>query len=90
MAGLEMQELADRMDVSRGTVSHYENADYARQRQRSTIRLWALATGYPFEWLADGVPTSGDPLSALDRDEQHDADSGANVLPFRPRAAVAA
>lgn len=60
MAGLEMQELADRMDISRGTVSNYEDANYSRQRQRSTIRLWALATGYPFEWLADGVPSSPD------------------------------
>jgi transcriptional regulator with XRE-family HTH domain len=91
MAGLEMQELADRMDISRGTVSNYEDADYSRQRQRSTIRLWALATGYPFDWLADGVPSSPDGESVKHRGYGHDAGSEAIVHDaahrFRSRAA---
>ena len=86
MAGLEIQELADRMDISRGTVSNYEDADYSRQRQRSTIRLWALATGYPFEWLADGVPTSGDGLSVERMDERRPVGRVPEVR-FRLRAA---
>ena len=94
MAGLEMQELADRMDISRGTVSNYEDADYSRQRQRSTIRLWALATGYPVEWLADGVPSSPDGESVEHRDNVQSTGSGRVVLNaahrFRREAAAAA
>ena len=86
MAGLEMQELADRMDISRGTVSNYEDAGYTRQRQRSTIRLWALATGYPFEWLADGVPTSGDGETVKRMDDIRHA-GRVPVARFRLRAA---
>lgn len=82
MSGLEIQELADRMDISRGTVSNYEDADYTRQRQRSTIRLWALATGYPFEWLADGVPQSPDGETVLGMDDMQSTGFG-RVIPFR-------
>jgi transcriptional regulator with XRE-family HTH domain len=86
MAGLEMQELADRMDISRGTVSNYEDAGYSRQRQRSTIRLWALATGYPFEWLADGVPTSTDGETVFRMDDMRQDTHGRDTR-FRLRAA---
>jgi len=85
-----MQELADRMDISRGTVSNYEDADYSRQRQRSTIRLWALATGYPFDWLADGVPNGGDGESVIHRGTVPPTGFGRVVLDvahrFRPAA----
>ena len=51
-AGLESQEMADYLDVSRGSISNWINGRVAPSRQ--TLRLWALRTGTPFEWLCHG------------------------------------
>jgi len=90
LAGLEMTELSRRTGISRSTIANYENLTWEKRRTPAYIRLWAMATGFPYEWLADGVPSPGDGLSVNHRGYGHDADFGAIVLPFRPRAAVAA
>jgi transcriptional regulator with XRE-family HTH domain len=54
-AGISVQYMADYLDVARGTVSTWINGRITPSRQ--TIRLWALATGVPFEWLHDGIET---------------------------------
>jgi transcriptional regulator with XRE-family HTH domain len=51
-AGLEQTELADRMGVSRGTVSNAETR--ARTVRRITVNAWARVTGVPVEWLLNG------------------------------------
>jgi transcriptional regulator with XRE-family HTH domain len=48
-AGVSVQEMADELGVSRGTISRWCN-DHNRPR-RSDLRLWALRTGVPLEWL---------------------------------------
>ena len=53
-AGLEQGELADRMGVSRSTISSAENGKgHAR---RTTLNAWALACGVPVTWILTGQP----------------------------------
>jgi transcriptional regulator with XRE-family HTH domain len=48
-SGTGVQEMADYLGVARNTVSTWINGRIAPSAQ--TIRLWALRTGVPFEWL---------------------------------------
>lgn len=62
-AEIGVQEMADYLDVSRNTVSRWVNGD--REPKLSTLRLWALRTGAPLDWLTTGeikqqTPPSGD------------------------------
>ncbi len=61
-AGYEQREFAERTSMARGTISAAENGH--RVPSRANMRLWALATGVPFEWLETGrVPhDDGTPL----------------------------
>ena len=51
--GISVQEMADYLDVTRGTISTWINGRIAPSTQ--TLRLWALRTGAPYAWLKDGV-----------------------------------
>lgn len=53
VSGLGVQEIADYLDVSRNTVSTWINGRITPSTQ--TVRLWALRTGVPYEWLRDGT-----------------------------------
>ncbi|WP_372457098.1 helix-turn-helix domain-containing protein [Microbacterium allomyrinae] len=55
-SGLSVQELAERLEVSRNTVSAWING-HNRPRSRD-LKAFALATGYPLAWLETGeAPT---------------------------------
>ncbi|WP_371512215.1 helix-turn-helix domain-containing protein [Microbacterium paraoxydans] len=58
-AGYEQREFAAMTSMARGTISAAENGH--RVPSKANIRLWALATGVPFEWLLNGEepPTGG-------------------------------
>ena len=47
-------EMAEYLGVGRTTVSTWLNGHVEPRLQ--TLRLWALRTGVPFEWLCDGHP----------------------------------
>ena len=49
-AGIGVTEMADYLDVSRTSVSNWINGRIEPSVQ--TLRLWALRTGVPYEWLA--------------------------------------
>ena len=55
-AGLEIQELAEAVDVHRQSVTRYET-DKARPK-RGTLLLWSYATGVSVSWLEDGAPAA--------------------------------
>ena len=66
--GLSQQELEDASngDLRLRTISNYEKPQYESERKRSTVRLWAMATGVPFEWLWNGTvsgPSGGDSVT---------------------------
>lgn len=51
-ADIGVQEMADYLDVSRNTISRWINGE--REPKLSMLRLWALRTGAPLEWLVSG------------------------------------
>lgn len=53
-AGLEIEELAERIGCHRHTITNYETGATTRLK-RSILRRWADETGVDYEWLADGV-----------------------------------
>lgn len=53
VSGVGVQEMADYLEVSRNTVSAWVNGRVKPQPR--DIRLWALRTGLPFEWVRDGT-----------------------------------
>jgi transcriptional regulator with XRE-family HTH domain len=52
-ADLGVQEMADYLDVARGTVGTWINGRITPSKQ--TLRLWALRCGVPLEWLEHGI-----------------------------------
>ncbi|WP_363370993.1 MULTISPECIES: helix-turn-helix domain-containing protein [unclassified Microbacterium] len=55
-AGYGQADFAARTSMARATISAAENGH--RVPSRANMRLWALATGVPFEWIETGnVPT---------------------------------
>jgi len=51
-AGLDQDQLAERMEVGRSTVSNAENG--RGEPRRSTINAWAMACGVPASWIRTG------------------------------------
>lgn len=64
-----MEALAEKIGVSRDTISNYENRFYERKRQTVTLRSWAWACNVPEQWLLEGAagpPRGGPGLEAGD------------------------
>jgi transcriptional regulator with XRE-family HTH domain len=84
-ANVEPEELAEILGVHPNTVLNYV-AGRTRVKD-GVIRLWAIRTGYPFEWLKTGVrsegPGDGGPVTnpATGREPCH-----ASVHPLNVRA----
>jgi DNA-binding XRE family transcriptional regulator len=53
LAGLEQADLAERLRVSRNSISNYENGK--TEPSATTFVRWAAATGVTLEWLAEGI-----------------------------------
>ena len=53
VSGLTVQDMADYLGVTRGTVSTWINGHIDPSTQ--TLRLWAMRTGVPYEWLTGGL-----------------------------------
>jgi transcriptional regulator with XRE-family HTH domain len=51
-AGLSVQEMADYLGVSRNSIGNWINSRV--QPSTQTLRLWAMKTGVPYQWLCEG------------------------------------
>lgn len=51
-AGLDQDQLAERAELTRSTVSNAENGK--GEPRRSTINAWAMACGVPVSWIRTG------------------------------------
>lgn len=60
VSDVSVQDMAEYLDVSRGTVSTWINGRIAPSRQ--TRRLFALKTGVPLEWLETGQQPTTSPV----------------------------
>ena len=58
-AGLDQSQLADRIGISRATVSNYERGLHAPRRP--VLLTWALATGVELDWLVNEEPRPAEP-----------------------------
>lgn len=96
-ADVGVQEMADYLDVSRNAVSTWINGRIVPSTQ--TLRLWALRTGVPYEWLRTGnAPessgdgpeggnsVSGTGLPRLDSNQEPAGYTSAQVTPLRRAA----
>lgn len=52
ISGMGVSEMAEYLGVARNTVSTWINGKIRPSTQ--TLRLWALRTGVPYEWLLNG------------------------------------
>ncbi len=62
LAGMDQDELARRVGISRGTVSNYELGRGVRPPKVVVLRAWANECGVPYGWLvgpADNPEASG-------------------------------
>ena len=63
-AGYGSKEFAEHTSMARATISAAENGH--RVPSKANVRLWALATGVPFEWIMNGeVPQPAGPDEGL-------------------------
>jgi len=62
-----VQEIADYLGVSRTAVSSWING--RNRPSRPVLRLWALRTGVPLEWLLDGGLRRAPIRCAVDEDQ---------------------
>jgi transcriptional regulator with XRE-family HTH domain len=52
-AGMDQLELANRIGISRNTVSNYELGNGTRAPKVVVLRAWAHECGVPYEWVVD-------------------------------------
>lgn len=56
--GISVGEMAEYFEVNRNTIGNWLNGHTTPKP--AILRLWALRTGVPFEWLKTGVAPDGD------------------------------
>ena len=84
MAGIKVIDLADEIGVTRGTIARWTHDDGTPPRD-GFVRLIALRTGVPYEWIRYGTETADtDP----DQGIQHST-CMADIVPIRARQAAA-
>lgn len=90
--GLSQSELADLIEVSRRTITSYENG--TRTPKRPVLIAWALATGVDVDWLINGdqqEPSDPDGVGAPSRTRTYDLRiKRSPVRTLRPNLGVAA
>lgn len=92
---VSVQEMADYLGVQRNSVGRWINGHTNPSRQ--TLRLWALRTGVPFEWLETGRdaerprpdgPDGGEECAIRDSNPEpadYEPQPSAEVIPLAPR-----
>ena len=58
-AGVGTAVMAEYLGISRNTVGNYTSGRTVPDKR--TLRLWAMRTGVPLEWLETGEVPDGDP-----------------------------
>lgn len=81
-AGISAQQMADELGVVRSTVSRWMHDTGAPPRD-GFLRVWALRTGVPYEWLRHGVVTATDP------DDGGPVSAGSATRQYAPGGSVA-
>jgi transcriptional regulator with XRE-family HTH domain len=61
VAGVNNLEMAEYLGISANTIGNYTSGRTAPKMQ--TLRLWALRTGAPLDWLLTGIDPTNEPTS---------------------------
>lgn len=85
-SGIGVQEMADYLEVERGTVSTWINGRIKPSAQ--TIRLFAMRTGVNHKWLKEGIVASGDGPNGGEEDDVRRRGVGPRTRCLRGIAAV--
>jgi transcriptional regulator with XRE-family HTH domain len=85
VSDVSVQEMSEYLGVSRGAVSTWINGRITPGRQ--TLRLFALRTGFPFEWLESGEVSGPAPSGPT---PPRPSGTGRYMAPVRHLSAVAA
>jgi len=76
-AGYSKEDFAVALEVSRNTIGNYESGKV--RPQPVVIKMWALVTGVPVEWLRTGDAPGGGGLPRLDSNQQPSVSPSAQV-----------
>ena len=87
-AGLEQDELAVLIGVSRNSIGNYESTKYARKRKAHVITRWAMACGVVPRSIDPTLPGSDGPDTDPDQGFQHST-CMADIVPIRARRTAA-
>lgn len=79
-AGLEQNELAERIGVSRNTIGNMEKG-HTKPRQ-IVLNAWALATGVPVKWLEKGETPAGPDAGPDGGGESHPGESNPRPIHY--------
>jgi transcriptional regulator with XRE-family HTH domain len=66
-AGMDQEELARRIGISRNTVGNYELGRGQRPPKVVVLRAWAHECGVPYEWLVDNFRPTAEVSAASNR-----------------------
>lgn len=64
LTGLDQEDFAKEIGVSRGTVSNYERG--VEHYKRPVMLAWAMRSGVSVEWLSAGQQTAPHPINPPD------------------------
>lgn len=59
VSGTSVQEMAEELEVSPNTVGNYTSGRTAPKH--ATLRVWAMKTGAPLEWIKTGIDPTENP-----------------------------
>lgn len=66
VAGLTIDDMAEALDVSRGTIGNYRSGRTTPSKLQ--IKEWAMRTGAPLAWLETGMEPQDRPVNGLKQD----------------------
>lgn len=64
VSGTSVQEMAEELEVSPNTVGNYTSGRTAPKH--ATLRVWAMKTGAPLEWIKTGIDPTENPHQSPD------------------------
>lgn len=85
VAGVSNSEMAEYLGISSNTIGNYISGRTTPKKQ--TLRLWAMRTGAPLEWLETGIEDPGGNSSPAGITPVYSSEAVDNVISLFGRAA---
>lgn len=82
--GISVQEMADELGVERRSPSRWMH-DQGTPPRSAFVKVWALKTGVPYEWLATGIEPDDGPEGGGDQQKPSSARVRGTICHFPSR-----